>query len=91
MKFFDHCIDNTHWNVYRQLELIPDTVPDPQADAGFNFGLDRIWGKLLSLLADELVEEQQVEYLERCFALNESGQGEKSASSTLQRLWVLME
>jgi hypothetical protein len=30
------------------------------------FGVTRIWRGVLGLLMDELIEEQQVEYLERC-------------------------
>lgn len=82
---------NYQWQTYKQLELIPDSVPNPYASgSAFTFGLSLAWRSLLSLLMDELVDEQQVEYIERCWTLNEFGQGDKSPSSPLQRLWVLM-
>lgn len=83
--------NNSHWQTYKQLELIPDSIPNPYARVStFKFGLNHAWRSLLSLLVDELVTEQQVEYIERCWALNEFGQRDKSASNPLQRLWVLM-
>lgn len=80
-----------HWQTYKQLELIPDSVPNPNNKVStFKFGLDIAWKTLISLLADELVdEEQKVEYIERCWKLNEFGKGD-NPSSSLQRLWVLM-
>ena len=82
--------NNAQWQTYKHLELIPDSVPNPDASvSAFTFGLNLAWRSLLSLLMDELVDEQQVEYIERCWALNESGQ-RANPSSPLQRLWVLM-
>lgn len=86
----------SQWQTYKQLELIPDSVPNPDAKVAtfkfglVKFGLGRAWRSLLSLLIDELVDqEQQVEYIERCWALNEFGEKDNPTSS-LQRLWVLM-
>ena len=82
--------NNKQWQTYKQLELISDSVPNPDVRAStFTSGLNFAWRSLLSLLMDELVDEQQVEYIERCWALNEFGQKAKP-SSPLQRLWVLM-
>ena len=78
------------WQTYKQLELISDSVPNPVKAARFKFGLGRAWQVLISLLVDELVDrEQQVDYLERCWALNEFGQKDNPDNS-LQRLWELM-
>jgi hypothetical protein len=91
MKFSGHNITNSdRWQNYQQLELIPDTVSKPDSNRlRFWFGLDLAWQILLSLLADELVEEQQMEYLERCWNLDEFGHKQDN-SSFLQRLWKLM-
>ncbi|WP_143467486.1 hypothetical protein [Leptolyngbya ohadii] len=84
-------VDESRWHLYKQLELLPASVPNPaNKDNPFAIGLNALWRPLLGLLMDELVEEQQVEYLDRCWALNEWGEDQNSASS-LRRLWVLME
>jgi hypothetical protein len=79
------------WQNYKQLELIPDAVANPYARAfAFKFGLDFVWRSLISLLINELVDrEQQIEYIERCWSHDKFGQAEHPSSS-LQRLWVLM-
>lgn len=83
--------NKSQWQTYKQLELIPDSVPAPNTNAStFKFGLGFTWRKLLSLLMDELVDEQKVDYLERCWVLNEFGQKDESSSSSLQRLWLIM-
>lgn len=82
--------NKSEWQTYKQLELISDSVPHPVKAARFKFGLGRAWQVLICLLIDELVDqEQQVEYIERCWALNEFGQKDNSDNS-LQRLWELM-
>ncbi|OWY68358.1 hypothetical protein B7486_26265 [cyanobacterium TDX16] len=82
---------NSQWENYQQLELIPNHVPNPYGKvSAFRFGLDFAWRGLISLLVDELVDrEQQVEYIERCWANKEFEQQENSSSS-LQKLWLLM-
>ena len=80
------------WQAYKQLELLPASVPNPSANTPkFRLGLGIAWRTLVSLLVDELVDqEQQVEYLERCWT-SESGDDEGlSSRNTLQRLWTLM-
>lgn len=82
---------NSQWQNYQQLELIPNRVPNPHHKTStFTFGLDFAWRVLISLLVDELVDrEQQIEYLERCWANQEFEQQENSANS-LRKLWLLM-
>lgn len=92
MEFLNHSsTKDCQWQAYKQLELIPDSASNPYANStNFTFGMSRLLRGLVRLLLDELVEEQQVEYLERCWALNEYTEKNKSSTSTLQRLWVLM-
>lgn len=88
----NHKSTNGSWDVYRQLELIPESVSRTvERPNHLVSGLNFCWKVLLALLIDELVEEQRVEYLDRCWSLNEFGKGELSAPNSLQRLWVLME
>lgn len=92
MKSLNPSLKNSsQWNVYKRLELIPESVSQP-ADRPSHFisGLNLLWRPLLGLLIEELVEEQRVEYLDRCWSLNEFGKGEKSPTNSLQRFWVLI-
>jgi len=79
------------WQVYKQLELIPETIPDPRkAGIAFTFGCGWVWKNLLQLAASELIEDQQIKYLQRCWTINEPGQI-KTSTPGLFRLWLLME
>lgn len=80
----------SRWLTYRQLELISDSVSNPEQPT-FAFGLNFLWRGLLNLLSEELVDEQRVEYLDRCWQLDETEVGRQSPTTTLQRLWTLME
>ncbi len=92
MKFLNHNAIHSHqWQAYKQLELISDSVKNPNIErAPLGLGMERAWRLLISLLLDELVTEQKVEYLDRCWALNDSNEGKRSPSKTLQRLLTLM-
>jgi hypothetical protein len=91
MKYFSNNLTNDfQWQNYKQLELIPNSVQNPyNFSPSYLFGFAVAWRKLISLLVDELVTEQQVEYLERCWKLDKFGQQE-DPSQSLQRLWTLM-
>jgi hypothetical protein len=94
MKFLGHRkieIDRAQWEAYRQLELVPDRVDRPQSDrASFKFGIDRVWRTLISLLLDELVTEQKIDYLDRCWGSHDLDEGKRSPSQTLQRFLTLI-
>ncbi len=92
MQSSDRSPEDYQWQAYKQLELLPVSVPNPSAKTlKFRLGLDLAWRSLVSLLVDELVDqEQQVEYLERCWTL-EFGRKDPSPATTLQRLWTLMK
>lgn len=92
MKFLENpSAIQTQWDVYRQLELVSEVVPNPIDHKNpLASGLNLVWRPLLHLLIDELIAEQRVEYLERCWDLNELGQGQQSPDNSLQRLWILM-
>ncbi len=92
MTFSDRKLtSNSQWRTYQELELIPETVANPANQANpLVSKLNLLWRPFLGLLIDELVEEQRVEYLDRCWALNEFGESADVPSSSLQRFWVLM-
>lgn len=82
---------NSQWRTYQQLELIPESIANPAHQANpITSKLNLLWRPLLHVLMDELVEEQRVEYLDRCWALNEFGESEQLASNSLQRFWALI-
>jgi pyrroloquinoline quinone (PQQ) biosynthesis protein C len=91
MKYLDHRqseIDRDRWEAYKELELVTDAIDRPDRHrGGFNFGIDRVWRTLIALLVDELVTEQQVDYLDRCWDANE---GNRSPSQTLQQFLTLI-
>lgn len=90
MKFQAHRSTNgSQWNTYQQLELIPSVANPANRTNYLTTKLNALWRPLLALLMDELVEEQQVEYLERCLSLNELGKGQSSCNS-LKRFWTLI-
>jgi hypothetical protein len=79
------------WHVYKRLELLPDPVLDARDRKAFlTFGFDWVWRQFIRLLVNELDEEQHVEYLYRCWELDEFGKGSRFPAGTLQRLWILM-
>jgi hypothetical protein len=91
MKYLDHDktgSDRDRWEAYKQLELVPDTLARSESHrGGFKFGIDRVWRTFLGLLVDELVTEQQIDYLDRCWDANEK---DRSPSKTLQRFLTLI-
>lgn len=78
------------WQIYKKLELIPDSIPEPSTKQGIlTFPLQLAWKLLIDALAKELVYEQQVEYLERCLAQSQSEQ--YLTQNTWHKLWSLMD
>jgi hypothetical protein len=90
MKSSDHHLSHrSQWQLYQQMESIPESVNDPASQANpLASALNVFWRPLLGLLIDELVEEQRVEYLERCWTLSEFN--EAAPTDSLQRFWVLI-
>ncbi|NJN58791.1 MAG: hypothetical protein HC879_15475 [Leptolyngbyaceae cyanobacterium SL_5_9] len=66
--------NNRQWQSYRQLELLSDLTPAP-VSSRISLGISFLWRSLLSILVDELVEEQRVEYLERCWRADQTHSG----------------
>jgi hypothetical protein len=78
------------WQLYKKLELIPDSVSQPLTKQTILvFPLKIVWKVFIDALANELVHEQQVEYLERCLAQSQTGL--HLTKNTWQTLWSLME
>lgn len=92
MKHLSHNLTNdSQWQNYKQLELIPNSAKNPyNTSPSFLFGFAIAWRKLISLLMDELVEEQKIEYLERCWFLEQFAEQKESPSKSLQRFLTLL-
>lgn len=97
MELFSHSSTNDcQWALYKQLELIPPRTAHPyDRTPPFSAILNLAWRPLLTALLDELVAEQRVEYLDRCWALDtweldEFSQSNHRSINSLQRLWVIM-
>lgn len=54
------------WQLYKKLEGLPEITPEPIAEPELTLPLRQAWKLLLNLLTQELVYEQQIEFLERC-------------------------
>lgn len=93
MKFLTHQDGENQWRQYQELEAIPENVSNPMLKCErFLFGLDWTWRKLITLLVAELAAEKRIEeYLDRCWALNESANSDQPSFINLKRLWVLMD
>lgn len=93
MNFPSHCLEtNVRWQLYKRLELIPDSTPNPKiSPTALTTGVGWLWRSLISLLIAELVaEEREDEYLERCWALNLASDRNRFYHS-LRQLLILMD
>lgn len=80
----------TQWQTYKELELLPDSVSQQETNKSIMLPLRAAWRLLIHALANELVFEQQIEYLERCWTLGESEPYTAVKSKTWHKLWTLM-
>lgn len=78
-----------NWYLYKNLELLPPSQTPPASIP--TFGVDRLWRGLLGLLADELIEEQRVEYLERCLQHDIAEPQAKAQTSIWKQFLKLIE
>jgi hypothetical protein len=77
----------TQWQIYKELELIPDSVSVPPANnLAFAMRLSQVWRSLLDTATKKPLHEQQIEYLERCLALDCSNR----SSNVWQQFWAFL-
>lgn len=88
MKSLHRNLKQSLWENYRESELIPNSISEPSARKKFSFGLDRVWRVLIIALTQELVYEQQVEYIQRCWERDHLDA--ENDDNTWQQLWTLM-
>ncbi len=87
MKDLDRKTQN--WSLYKDLELLPHS--QTRLESTPTFGLNRLWHGLLGVLAEELVEEQRAEYLERCLQKTPSKSQEPVRRSGVRQFLKLIE
>jgi hypothetical protein len=96
MEYLSYSVDsNALWHAHRQLSSLPGSLPDaaPQSrfdSARLSFGVNTLKRSVIKLLLNELDSEQQIQYLERCLALDASYTTAKPISF-LSGVWQLLQ
>lgn len=81
---------NIQWQKYRELELIADSIAEPQTDKlAFVARLSQVWGSLANRSTQKLCCEQQVEHLKRCLAIDWLDDG-TSEPSIWRTVWAFL-
>jgi hypothetical protein len=85
----------SRWKTYKRLEQLPLDLPNPQTQhtnrlslRPMQWGTQNLWRTLLDALAAELVLDQQLEFLERCWQQDCEG---RHKPAILRQLWTLMD
>lgn len=81
---------NIQWQKYKELELIADSLAEPQTEKlKFAARLSQVWRSLASRSTQNLCYEQQVEHLEQCLAINWLDDG-TSEPSIWRTVWAFL-
>jgi hypothetical protein len=79
----------SQWKIYAELEEIPSAVKPPQTDSSnLTSALAGAWRSLLTTFCQELLYEQQVDYLERCMTLSQSPHAKSTSLNQFQKLFL---
>jgi hypothetical protein len=84
--------DTQQWHRYKQLELIPDSAPNPfvqqsAIETAIASSINWFWQGFIHTISNELSLDQQQDYLEHCWDLNTSLK-QKPSSPGLFQLWI---
>ncbi len=78
----------TQWQIYRQLELIPDGVSLPSSDKGTStFYKSKLWKKLVTSCSQHLSDQQKISHLKTCFQLDYSDPHITEQFHLFQTIW----
>lgn len=81
----------TQWQIYRQLELIPDTVSLPSPDKGTSvFYQGKLWRGLVNSWSKNLSETQKLSHLNTCFHLDYSDPDLTEKFNLFQTIWQFL-
>lgn len=84
-------MNNIQWQTYKNLELIPDVVKEPQAsNSAFLNRLVTGWRSLVDTVVEKLSEEQQIKHLEKCWILNWTEDINTNQTSVWPTLWLIL-
>lgn len=78
------------WQAYKELELIPDSAPEPKTNRLNGLLLDYFWRSLINALAQEHFYEQRRDYFERCWAIDYTDPYTTGHADQLKKLLTLM-
>ncbi|CAC5343853.1 MULTISPECIES: hypothetical protein [Planktothrix] len=81
----------TQWEIYRKLELIPDTVLFPSNEQGISgFYQGKIWHCWVIFCAKNLSEQQTLNHIEDCFKLDFSDPNSTKRFHLFRTLWLIL-
>lgn len=81
----------TQWQIYQQLELIPDTVLLPSPEKGTStFYKGGLWRGLVSYCTQNLSDQQKINHLKTCFQLNYSDPDLTEKFNFFQTIWRVL-
>jgi hypothetical protein len=79
------------WQTYRELEMITDSVLEPQASRSvLVLQLDKARQRRMNRLLQKLPDKQQVQHLEQCLALEGTSANGVKKSSIWRNLWLFL-
>ncbi len=85
---------NRQWQHYRELELVPDSAPEPKVRTPLQlaaFPIAFLWRSLLNALAREHMYEQRTEYFERCWSADYAEPYTTNHNDQFKKLLTLMD
>ena len=85
---------NMQWQQYKELELVPDSAPEPKSVTPLQFAILPIaylWRSLLNALAREHLYEQRTEYFERCWSADYTEPYTTRQADQFKKLLTLMD
>jgi hypothetical protein len=81
----------TKWQIYQQLELIPDTVLLPSEHQGISrFYQGKIWHSLVNYCTKNLSEQQTFDHLDAFFQLDNSDPNLIRKFRFLKTIWLIL-
>ncbi|SKB13958.1 conserved hypothetical protein [Planktothrix sp. PCC 11201] len=81
----------TQWEIYRKLELIPETVSLPLDEQGISrFYQSKIWHSWVIFCAKNLSEQQTFDHIEGCFKLDSSDPNSTKRFHLFRTLWLIL-
>ncbi|MCL1472216.1 hypothetical protein [Argonema antarcticum] len=82
---------NMQWQTYKNLELIPDPVTEPQAsNSAFITRLGKGWRSLVDTVVEKFPEQRQIQHLEKCWSFNWTESSSTNRAMIWSTLWLIL-